>query len=71
MGGGEREREKGERHTPFIKSLLCASVLPGTEFDVWPTMLSREQRCYQKSDPAGDHYDTGCLRQTQQVSLPQ
>ena len=44
--------------------------LPGTESDVWPTMPSREQRGYQKSDPGGDHYYVGCLGQTR-VSLPE
>ena len=34
--------ESGSR-PPFIKRLLGASVLPGTEPDVWLTMPSREQ----------------------------
>ena len=40
------------------------------ESDVWPTMPSREQRGYQKSDPGGDHYYVGCLGQTG-VCLPE
>ena len=31
-----------ESRTPFIKSLLGASVSPGAESDFWPTMPSRE-----------------------------
>ena len=27
----------------------------------WPTVLSREQKGYQKHDPGGDHYYVGCL----------
>ena len=63
----ERERE---RSTSFIKSLLVASVLPGTESDFWPTVLSREQRRYQNSDQCGDHYLVGSLGQTR-ISLPE
>ena len=49
--------------TPFTKSLLVMS-------DFWPTILGREYRSYQKSDPGGDHYYVGCLGQTR-VSLPE
>ena len=43
---------------------------PRTESDVWPTMPSKEQRGYQKSDPGGDHYYAGRLGQTR-ISLPE
>ena len=72
----ERERERKEsRPPPFIKSLLGASVppphpSPPAKSDVWPTMLNREQKGYQKSHPGGDHYYVGCLGQTC-VSLPE
>ena len=58
-GGGDGETESC---TPFIKSLLGASL--GVKSDFWPTMPSRGQRGYQKSDPGGDHYYVGCLGQT-------
>ena len=45
-GGGMTERE--ESPAPFIKSLLCASVLPVTKSHFWPSMPSREQQGYQK-----------------------
>ena len=56
----------------------CISSLPPTppppfpqaESHVWPTMPSREQRGYQKSDPGGDHYNVGCLGQTSVHFLP-
>ena len=50
MERGEEE-EDGESPIPFIKSLLSASVPPGAESDFWPTMLSREQKGYENSDP--------------------
>ena len=53
-----------ESRTPFVKNLLRASVPPGAESDFWPTMPSREQRGYKKSDPGGDHCYVGCLGQT-------
>ena len=65
---GKIKHGETERRTPFVKSLLGVSVPPGTESDVWPTLPSREQRGYQKSDPGGDHYYVGCLGQTR-VSL--
>ena len=48
--------------------LLGASVPhptppPGTESNFWPTMPSREQSGYPKSDPGGDPYYAGCLGQ--------
>ena len=57
------------RTAPFIKSLLGASVLVQPNPFFWLTMLSTEQRAYQKSDPGGDHYYVGCLGQTC-TSLP-
>ena len=45
------EAEDGESPIPFIKSLLSASVPPGAKSDFWPTMLSREQKGYENSDP--------------------
>ena len=51
----EKKNGETEDRTPFIKSLFGASVSPGTESDVWPTMLSREQRGYQRSDCGGGH----------------
>ena len=62
------EEEKRERPTPFIESLFGASFPPVAESDFWPTMLSREQQGYQKSEPGEDHYYVGCLGQTR-VSL--
>ena len=59
MRGEGRERRKEieeESRSPFIRGLLDASVPPGAESDFWPTMPSREQRGYPKSDPGGDHY---------------
>ena len=50
---------EAESRTPFINSLLGASVPAGAESDLWPTLTSREQRGYQKSDPGGDHYYVG------------
>ena len=38
----KREERERERATPFIKSLLGASVPPRTESDFWPTLPSRE-----------------------------
>ena len=43
---------------------------PGAERDFWHTMLSREQKGYQKSDPGEDQYYVGCLGQTL-VLLPE
>ena len=59
--GKNGETESG---TPFLKNLLGASVPPGAESHFWPTMPSREQRGYQKSDPGEDHYNVGCLGPT-------
>ena len=39
-----------ESRTPFIKSLLGASVPLGNKSNFWSTMPSREERGYQKSD---------------------
>ena len=57
MGGGKKV-EREESPTLFIKSLLGASVPPihpptHPRSDFWPTVLSREQRGYSKSDPGG------------------
>ena len=59
----KKKEQKRESPTPFIKSLLGASVPPRAKSNFWPTMPSREQRGYQKSDPGGDHYYVGCLGQ--------
>ena len=65
MGGGEEnEKERRESPTPFIKSLLDASVPPRAKSDYWLSVLSREERGYQKYDSGGDHYYVGCLGQT-------
>ena len=37
----------------------CSSAPPGAQSDFWPTVLSRGQRGYQKSDPGGNHYGVG------------
>ena len=37
---------------------------PPAKSDFWPTVPSREQRGYLKSDPGRDHYYVGCLGQT-------
>ena len=56
LGGGG-----GGSPTLLIKYLLGAPVLPGAESNFWPTMLSRGQRGYKKSDPVGNHYDVVCI----------
>ena len=53
-GGGGGGNGETESCTPFIKSLLGASL--GVESDLWPMMPSRGQKGYQKSDPGGDRY---------------
>ena len=47
----KKKRKKGESEsrTPFVKNLLGASVRPGSESDVWPTMPSSEQRGLSKN----------------------
>ena len=73
----ERERERQRQRqtdrqteiTPFLNSLLGASDPSGVESDFRPTILSREQGVYQKSDPGADRYYVGCLGQTR-ASLP-
>ena len=52
------------------KSYSLTSHPPPTESDFWPTMLSREQRGSQKSDPGGNHYYVGCLCQAR-VLIPE
>ena len=68
---GERKRERecySFHKEPF--GWISVPHTPGAESNVWPTIPSREQRGYQKSDPGGDHYHVGCLGQTP-VSLPE
>ena len=52
---------------------MCISTpsSPGAGSDFLPALLSREQRCYQKSDPGVDHYYAGCHLGQTRVSLPQ
>ena len=68
----ERERER-ERYTFHKETIMCISThsSPGAESDFWPALLGREQRCYQKSDPGGDHYYAGCRLGQTRVSLPE
>ena len=56
-------------HTSFNAYVNVGSSLM-TQSDLGPTVLSREQRDYQKSDPGGDYYYVVCLGQTP-VSLPE
>ena len=58
------DKKERESPTPFVKSLLGASVPLRARPNFWPTVPSRGQRNYQKSDPSGDHYYVGCLGQT-------
>ena len=53
---GGNLKDKKESPTPFTKSLLGASVLPGAESDFWPTLPNREQSVFKTSDPGEDHY---------------
>ena len=53
-------------------SLPVPTPSPGAESEFWPTMPSREQGGYQKSDPGGDHHHVDCLGQTRtRESLPE
>ena len=56
--GEGKKAEREESPTLFIKSLLGTSVPPThapthPRSDFWPTVLSREQWGYSKSDPGG------------------
>ena len=57
-GGGDKNDGETEGRTPFVKSLLGASVSSHSS-EFWPTLPSREQKCYQNSDPGGDGYCVG------------
>ena len=65
---GEKWRDK-KLYSLQKETIGCISPLRA-ESNFWPTMPSREQRGYQKSDPGGDHYYVGCLGQTR-VPLPE
>ena len=65
---GEKRRDR-KSYSLHKEPIGCISP-SRAESNFWPTMPSREQRGYQKSDPGGDHYYVGCLGQTR-VSLPE
>ena len=73
VGGGrgvERRKSYSLYKEPTGSISPHTLPLPQAVFDFRPSVLSREQRACQKSDPGGDHYYVGCLGQTR-VSLPE
>ena len=70
-GGGINKWRDRKSYSHRKEPAGCVSPPhPGAKSDFWPTMPSREQRGYPKSDPGGDHCYVGCLGQTR-VSLPE
>ena len=71
-GGGRRKKRETHRESHSLHKKHQSPPPPPqpAKSNFWPTMLSREQRGYKKSDPGGDHYYVGCLGHTR-VSLPE
>ena len=65
--------QRRKSYSLYKKPIGCISPhtlpLPDAVFDFRPSVLSREQRACQKSDPGGDNYCVGCLGQTRVSSI--